>query len=77
MQRYFAKNKVENKIYLYDTDIHHIKNVMRMKPNDNIECVYNKSAPVASGEGSCKGALCLIPIFGWVGSEGDWLRTKV
>lgn len=42
MQRYFAKNKVENKIYLYDTDIHHIKNVMRMKPNDNIECVYNK-----------------------------------
>ena len=32
---------------------------------------------MASGEGSCRGALCLIPIFGWVESEGDWLRTKV
>ena len=42
MQRYFAKDKKDKRIYLYDTDLHHIKNVMRMKINDNIECVYNK-----------------------------------
>ena len=43
MQRYFAKEKNNNKIILYDDDLHHIKNVMRMQINDNIECVYNKN----------------------------------
>ena len=42
MQRYFAKDKVNDNIYLFDTDLHHIKNVMRMKVNDSIECVYDK-----------------------------------
>ena len=42
MQRYFAKDKKNNNIYLYETDLHHIKNVMRMKINDKIECVFNK-----------------------------------
>ena len=42
MQRYFAKDRKDNNIYLYDTDLHHIKNVMRMKLNDNIECVFDK-----------------------------------
>ena len=42
MQRYFAK-KIENeKIFLDETDIHHIKNVMRMKQNDSIEVIYEK-----------------------------------
>ena len=40
MQRYFAKEYKE-KIVLSDGDIHHIKNVMRMKINDLIEVVYD------------------------------------
>lgn len=41
MQRYFAENKKENKFELLDTDIKHIKKVMRMKPNDEIIVVYD------------------------------------
>ena len=40
MQRYFAKDKKNNNIYLESTDLHHIKNVMRMNIGDSIECVY-------------------------------------
>ena len=40
MQRYFAK-EYKDKIILEDSDIHHIKNVMRMKNNDKIEVVYD------------------------------------
>lgn len=40
MQRYFAK-EYKDKIILRDSDIHHIKNVMRMKINDKIEVVYD------------------------------------
>ena len=42
MQRYFSKEKVDNNLILYDTDIYHIKKVMRMKNNDQIEVVYDK-----------------------------------
>lgn len=42
MQRYFAKNIIEDKVVLYDSDIHHIKNVMRMKENDLIEVAFNQ-----------------------------------
>lgn len=42
MQRYFAKNIEENKIILSNSDMHHIKNVMRMKENDKVEVVYDK-----------------------------------
>lgn len=38
MQRYFAKDKNLN---LYDSDYHHIKNVMRMKKGEIIEVVYD------------------------------------
>lgn len=41
MQRYFAKDKKDNLFILYDTDIHHISNVMRMKSGDFIEVVYD------------------------------------
>lgn len=41
MQRYFAKENTNNKLILSDTDIHHIKNVMRMNMGDSIEVVYN------------------------------------
>ena len=40
MQRYFAKD-YDKTIILENSDIHHIKNVMRMKINDLIEVVYN------------------------------------
>ena len=41
MQRYFAKEKNGSKIVLYESDIHHIKNVMRGKIGDNIEVAFN------------------------------------
>ena len=40
MQRYFAKEKTSFGFVLFDTDIHHIKNVMRYNLNDQIEVVY-------------------------------------
>ena len=42
MQRYFVKEKINNKFILEQSDIHHIKNVMRNKENDKIEVVYDK-----------------------------------
>ena len=41
MQRYFAKAKVADEFILYDSDLHHIKNVMRGKIDDQIEVVYD------------------------------------
>ena len=46
MQRYFAKSKENEGFILYDTDIHHIKNVMRCKTNDEIEVVYDKKVHI-------------------------------
>ena len=42
MQRYFVKEKIDNKFILEQSDIHHIKNVMRNKDNDKVEVVYDK-----------------------------------
>ena len=39
MQRYFAKNR---ELELLESDIHHIKRVMRMKKGDKIEVVFDK-----------------------------------
>lgn len=41
MQRYFAKDQIDDKFILEDSDYHHIKNVMRMKINEEVEVVYN------------------------------------
>ncbi len=41
MQRYFAKSKDEKTFVLKDSDLHHIKQVMRMKIGTTIEVVYN------------------------------------
>lgn len=43
MQRYFAKGKEDNLFILYNKDLHHIKNVMRMKDSDLVEIVYENS----------------------------------
>ena len=42
MQRYFVKEKNNNNFILENSDIHHIKKVMRCKNNDKIEVVYEK-----------------------------------
>lgn len=42
MQRYFTKEKEVDYLILETSDIHHIKNVMRNKTGDQIECIYDK-----------------------------------
>lgn len=44
MQRYFSKEKIDNKFILSSDDIYHIKTVMRMKDNDEIIVVNDKKA---------------------------------
>lgn len=41
MQRYFIKEKEDEQLILDNDDLHHIKNVMRNKSGDLIECIYN------------------------------------
>ena len=42
MQRYFVKGKDKNNNYIFeDSDLHHIKNVMRYKIGDKIEIVFS------------------------------------
>ena len=48
MQRYFVKQKIDNKFILEQSDIHHIKNVMRNKNNDKIEVVYDKKTLICN-----------------------------
>ena len=43
MQRYFAREKHETTFRLNEDDLYHITVVMRMKPGDEIEVVYNQS----------------------------------
>lgn len=47
MQRYFAKRKENDLFILDDKDLHHIKNVMRMKDSDIIEVVYDNKLYLA------------------------------
>lgn len=42
MQRYFAQNKNNNSFIMNDNDLYHMKVVMRMKPGQKIEVVYNQ-----------------------------------
>lgn len=42
MQRYFVKEKNNENFILADSDIYHIKKVMRCKNNDKIEVVFDK-----------------------------------
>lgn len=42
MQRYFALDKKDDLFILNDDDLYHIKTVMRMKENDQIEVVFDK-----------------------------------
>ena len=42
MQRYFVSEIKNDVVHLDKEQLHHIKNVMRMKENDEITCVYNE-----------------------------------
>lgn len=42
MQRYFVKEKIDNFLVLNQSDVHHIKNVMKNQPGDFIECIYQE-----------------------------------
>jgi len=42
MQRYFGIDKKEKELFVSVGDLHHIKNVMRMKDGDLIEVVFNE-----------------------------------
>ena len=42
MQRYFAKEKMDNQFILSSDDLYHIRTVMRMKDNDKIYVVYDE-----------------------------------
>jgi len=47
MQRYFSNELINNKFKLLDSDIYHIKTVMRMNVNDLIEVVYENNVYLA------------------------------
>lgn len=43
MQRYFAKEKINDEFILQDDDLYHIKTVMRMKNGGQVEVVYKNN----------------------------------
>ncbi|MDD3187747.1 MAG: RsmE family RNA methyltransferase [Bacilli bacterium] len=48
MQRYFARDKKNNELFLNEDDIRHIKLVMRMKDNDLIEVIFDDNLYICS-----------------------------
>ena len=48
MQQYFSNKKENNTLFLNNDDLNHIKNVMRMKENDEIIVVYDSSSYICS-----------------------------
>ena len=48
MQQYFSVSKKNNTLYLNKDDLNHIKNVMRMKENDNVIIVYEDKSYICS-----------------------------
>ena len=48
MQQYYARDKKSNVLYLNHDDLNHIKNVMRMKKDDKVICVYDNSSYICS-----------------------------
>ena len=48
MQQYFGTSKKDNTLLLNKDDLNHIKNVMRMKENDEIIVVYDDKSYICS-----------------------------
>ena len=77
MQRYFVKGKKDNLLELEKSDLHHLKNVMRCKVGDKIECVYEKNLYICSIDDLSS---CWVSILseekGGEGDEGDQTAEK-
>ena len=65
MQRYFAKEKKGNHLVLDKKDLYHIKTVMRMKDDDEIEIVYDERLYI------CKVGDCVDNSFLIIGELDD------
>ena len=48
MQQYFATSKKNDVLFLNNDDLNHIKNVMRMKENDEIIVVYDDKSYICN-----------------------------
>ena len=48
MQQYFSTSRKDNTLYLNNDDLNHIKNVMRMKENDEIIVVHEDKSYICS-----------------------------
>lgn len=48
MQQYFGISKKDNNLYLNNDDLNHIKNVMRMKENDEVIIVYDDKSYICN-----------------------------
>ena len=48
MQQYFGKSKKDNTLYLDSEELNHIKNVMRMKENDEVIIAYEGKSYICS-----------------------------
>ena len=62
MQRYFVKEKDNNNLILEKDDLHHIKNVMRNKVGDLIECIYNEQLYICKIEELTSNKVTIIEI---------------
>ena len=63
MQRYFVKEKNNNEFILKDSDIHHIKKVMRCTNNDKIEIVYENKVYLCNIDDIDNVKLSIIDIY--------------
>lgn len=48
MQRYFAKEKIDDEFILQEDDLYHIKTVMRMRSGEHVEVVYDSNVYLCS-----------------------------
>ena len=60
MQRYFALEKKDNYLFLNKNDLHHIKTVMRMKIEDEIEVIYDRELYICKIENVDAGKVCIV-----------------
>ena len=63
MQRYFVKEKNNDQFILSESDIHHIKKVMRCKNKDKIEVVYNNDVYLCNIDNIESLTLSVIDIY--------------
>ena len=63
MQRYFVKEKNNQNFILENTDIHHIKKVMRCKNNDKIEIVFEKKVYLCNIDDIENLSLSIVDIY--------------